>query len=468
MKKFSLQIFLSALLLIMASCSDDDKSIPGYDSSYGTGDVPEVVSVAPEPGSEECDTINTVVITYNMPISIAPIHTIKINNYYADSVRVENGNQLVIYLKTTGNKTYDISIMSPTVHNGKYAYAPDYTFSFSTRIYNNFDASLFDLAPEPCNTDATEEARALYSYLLAQFGKSTLSATMALENGWSIDSAEKLYQMTGKYPAINSFDFMHLRWCPPFMTSGWVDISNMSVVEKWADEGGIVSMCWHWNVPKSQADVKNISNYAFYYNNGENTFSVRQAIKSGTWQNTQINEDLDVVASRLLELQSKGIAVLWRPLHEASGAWFWWGAEGAVQYKKLWVYMYNYFKSKGVNNLLWVWTSEGTMIEDSRWYPGEEYVDIIGIDYYDIEQHESIRKECDQLISITGGKKMVTLSECGAIPEIAATLDGGDVWSWFMPWNGEYMSEKYNSVDFFNAQMQSVYVISRDELPKLR
>ena len=81
MKKFSLQIFLSALLLIMASCSDDDKSIPGYDSSYGTGDVPEVVSVAPEPGSEECDTINTVVITYNMPISIAPIHTIKINNY---------------------------------------------------------------------------------------------------------------------------------------------------------------------------------------------------------------------------------------------------------------------------------------------------------------------------------------------------------------------------------------------------
>ena len=44
-------------------------------------------------------------------------------------------------------------------------------------------------------------------------------------------------------------------------------------------------------------------------------------------------------------------------------------------------------------------------------------------------------------------------------------MQGGDMWSWFMPWNGDFMNSPYNDDAFFNAQMNSKYVITRDELP---
>ncbi|MFR5757995.1 MAG: glycosyl hydrolase [Bacteroides cellulosilyticus] len=58
---------------------------------------------------------------------------------------------------------------------------------------------------------------------------------------------------------------------------------------------------------------------------------------------------------------------------------FWWGSDGADTYKKLWRYMFNFFKEKGINNLIWVWT---TQTKDVDFYPGDEYVDIIGRDIY--------------------------------------------------------------------------------------
>ena len=90
-------------------------------------------------------------------------------------------------------------------------------------------------------------------------------------------------------------------------------------------------------------------------------------MRSGKWENTLALKHLDVVADYLLDLQAKGISVLWRPLHEAAGnryqyeggtAWFWWGAEGSANYKKLWIAMFDYFKQKGVKNLIWIWTSQ--------------------------------------------------------------------------------------------------------------
>lgn len=465
-----LPIFIIAILstVFTVACSDDKNEIAaGFDPTHGTGTVPEVVSIVPMNDAVQLDTIDSIIVTYNIPIVATPEHSVKVNDTYADSVHVD-GEKLIIFVDTKPNTAYTITIKSPTVHNGTFAFARDYQFAFSTRIYNNFDASVFNINENPVNTDATEETKALYKLLLSQFGKVTFSATMSDKNGWSLDMAEKLYEISGKYPAIHGFDFMHMRWCPPFRNSDWVDISNLDVIKNWAAAGGIVTMAWHWNVPKTEADINNINNYAFYYENGANTFSIRQALKNGTWQNKQINADLDVVAQRFLELQTAGIPVLWRPLHEASGAWFWWGAEGAVQYKKLWVYIYNYLKNKGVNNLLWVWTSEGTQIEDARWYPGDEYVDIIGTDNYKVENHGSLQKEFKQLIDITGGKKIITLSECGAIPSVEEMLDKGDVWSWFMPWNGEYMTDAHNSAEFFKNQMKSEYVITRDELEGLK
>lgn len=51
----------------------------------------------------------------------------------------------------------------------------------------------------------------------------------------------------------------------------------------------------------------------------------------------------------------------------------------AASYKRLWKLVYETFKQKGLNNLIWVWTSE---TNDRDWYPGDAYVDIIGRDVY--------------------------------------------------------------------------------------
>ena len=92
-----------------------------------------------------------------------------------------------------------------------------------------------------------------------------------------------------------------------------------------------------------------------------------------------MKSDLEKIVPYLQQLQRAGIPVLWRPLHEAAGKWFWWGNGTAENYRKLWHIMFDFFKQRGVNNLIWVWTSEKN---DPDWYPGDEYVDIIGTDMY--------------------------------------------------------------------------------------
>lgn len=471
MKTLNIHALLLSSLFCLASCSDNgDDTATGYDAAYGTGDAPSVVSLSVSNGETEADTVDSVIITYDMPIFVPPVHSVKVNTYYADSVKVINDNQLAVYFNTVGNTEYEVTIFKPTVHNGTYNFAPDYKFSFKTKIYNTFDASLFNIDENLTNENATEEAKALYFYLRSIYGKKTLSATMA-DPAWNTTTADTLNQLTGKYPAIHCFDFLFLRWSKPFAGSNWINYMNTSVVEDWVSKGGIAGAGWHWNVPKTEADKSNLNNYAFY-SGDDMTFSARYANRTSSWQHQQIDEDLDALSQILLQLQSKGIALLWRPLHEASGSdygtWFWWGTDGSVQYKKLWIYMYNYLKDKGVNNLIWVWTSQGLQApngDDSLWYPGDEYVDIIGRDYYDVKDHQSIKAEFDKLREITGGKKMITLSECGQIPSVENMLSNGDVWSWFMPWNGEYMTDKHNSADFFSKQMNSDYVITRDEVP---
>ncbi len=454
---YSVAFYLFLILFI--SCHDEVTDAPGYDPTYGTGTAPSVVSVFPVPGSADIDTISRIVVTYDMPIYVAPIHSVKINEVYADSAYVEDGNKMVVVVHTVGNTTYNVTIKSPTVRNATYAFARDYQFSFTTRIYNNFDPTPFTLDTELTNPDATAKTKAVYAYLLSQFGKATLSATMS-DPAWDNRLAEQLYNTTGRYPAIHTYDYIFLRWSRPMGNANWIDYTDTTPVEQWAAAGGLVSVGWHWNVPKTEADRNNLDNYAFYVDG--NTFGARNALRAGRWENAQINEDLAVMASHLRGLQDKGITVLFRPLHEASGKWFWWGTDGAAQYKKLWQYVYNYMKEAGVNNLIWVWTSQG---DDANWYPGAEYVDIVGCDLYDTENHASRRDKWDQLLAITKGRKMLTLSECGQIPEIGNTFAGGDVWSWFMPWNDIFMTDAYNTADFFTRQMNSPYVITRDELP---
>lgn len=224
---------------------------------------------------------------------------------------------------------------------------------------------------------------------------------------------------------------------------------------------------WHWRDPLQQSD-------AFYSMNMKSTtkartnFDVSRVNDPTSAEYRAIVKDIDVVAHYLLKLQKNNIPVIWRPLHEAQGGWFWWGAGSAEDCKALWDLMYERLVDHHkLNNLIWVWTvdrREGR--GDARdWYPGDEKVDILGIDIYDDPNHNSKRTHFDFTEAIGSGRKMVALSECGTIPHPDNMVEGGDMWSWFMPWVDKFLhNEEYLTVETLKDVMTSEYVITRDEV----
>ena len=323
-------------------------------------------------------------------------------------------------------------------------------------------------------TASSDAAKNLYAYFLDQYGKKTISSVMADVN-WNNTCAENVYKLTGKYPAMNCYDFIHICFSP----ANWIDYTDITPAKEWHDAGGIVQLMWHFNVPKSQGATDVTCTPS------ETTFKASNALVSGTWENKWFYEQMDKVIATILKLQDAGIAATWRPFHEAAGnacakqqadwtkAWFWWGIDGADTYKKLWKAMYDYFKQKGVNNLIWVWTTQNyngdssKYNQDKAWYPGDAYVDIVARDLYGSTASANATEFKE--IQATYPTKMVTLGECGtdsganppkAFATIPSVWSAGAKWSWFMPWYGSNMPD----TAWWKAAMSSGSVVSRSDV----
>lgn len=326
---------------------------------------------------------------------------------------------------------------------------------------------------EPVTDKPLHNARRLYKYLLSVYGKKTLSGAMA-KVAWNTFEADWVKKWTGKYPAIATFDYIHLKNSP----CNWIDYSDISALENWFSNGGIIGACWHWKVPA----YENAGLDTYTFNAGKTSFKVSNIFIEGTWEKKTADADLEKIASYLKLLQNKKIPVLWRPLHEAagntyteyhSGAWFWWGKEGGEQYVKLWRYMFDFFKSKGINNLIWIWTTQTSSLSDSDYafYPGDEFVDIVGRDLYNVGNAVNIGSQFSVIASMFP-KKMTALSENGGVPDMQAQWEAGAKWLFFMPWydynndgSAGYAHEHAN-ISWWNKSLNFSSVISRDDLPK--
>ncbi len=336
---------------------------------------------------------------------------------------------------------------------------------------------------ELCNPDATTSTRQIYELLRDCYGKKSISCSMA-EVNWNYKEAGYVKTWTGKYPAMNGYDFIHL-------TYDWEPYKDISPVQEWWDMGGLVTICWHWRAPDSEAiwdaykknNNKNTVFEGFYAPGGGSPvtqFSPANAVKEGTWENEFVRSDLEKVADRLLLLQEAGIVVIWRPFHEAAGnstiysdgkAWFWWGADGAEPCVKLWKMMFDYFRERNINNLIWVWTSQ---TKDDDWYPGDEYVDMIGRDLYNYTTEAAAYDF--NYITAYHPHKMVALSECGygggTSPYISEQWSAGAKWSYAMPWyHYQYTiggTHQYANSDWWQDWFKQDNAITMDEMKTLR
>ena len=292
------------------------------------------------------------------------------------------------------------------------------------------------------NPNASEQAQSLYSFLCDTYGNYVISGQQ--ESTWmGSDNYEFdiIKNASGKYPALRGLDYMG------------DDFAGCNRRAKlWFEKGGIVTICWHCGSDFSGSHTESL--------NSELNWD--KALTEGTAEYDALIAGMDKGAKALLELKEAGVPVIWRPFHEFDGKWFWWGKGGAENFKKLWRIMYDrYTNYWGLDNLIWNLGYCGDVNEG--WYPGDEYVDIIGADTY--------VNHTDSLVNIYGkiaqvADKPVCLHENGPIPDPDKLKADGAKWLWFMTWHTSFIdSNEINTAQYINKVYNSDYMLTLDELP---
>ncbi len=301
------------------------------------------------------------------------------------------------------------------------------------------------------------QATNVYNFLKENFQQNIISGTMAAHST-NINEATWVHDQTGKWPALTGFDFIDHTW----PDQNWVEYeAPLTLSKDWWGNNGLVTISWHWRDPLTKSG-------SFYTD--ETTFDITKINDLNSDEYKAMIVDIDTIAGYLRQFKEANIPVLWRPLHEAAGGWFWWGAKGAAPCKALWQLMYDRMVNyHGLNNLIWVWTTN-TNSDALDWYPGHDYVDIVSMDIYPGEnQHGSQYIEFDKVKEIFEARKIITLSECGSVPDPKLMMEYGDTWSWFMPWNGDFTrSDNHNGATWWDTFFSYDYVLTRDLMPDLK
>jgi mannan endo-1,4-beta-mannosidase len=298
----------------------------------------------------------------------------------------------------------------------------------------------------------------LYNFLSKTYGKVILSG----QYGGDVEF-NRIKSVSGKTPLIRGFDLID--YSPSRVAHGATSTETEKAIA-WHAQNGIVTFAWHWNAPKDLIDQPGKEWWRGFYTEAT-TFDVTKAMNNtASEEYTLIIRDIDAIAVQLKKLKDENVPVLWRPLHEAEGAWFWWGAKGPEPCKWLWKLVFdrlvNYHQ---LNNLIWVWTSTASAAAID-WYPGDNYVDIIGADIYlPAGTYTSNFIMFDNLASIFGGKKIITLSENGPLPDAERLFVERAAWNWFCTWGGSFITDGLsNSAAQINTVFNHEYVITLDEL----
>lgn len=298
------------------------------------------------------------------------------------------------------------------------------------------------------NAQTNEKTMEVWNYLRSVYGKQVITCQQMMGNECYEDLV--FYNATNDLTAMKGYDFI-------FCTGSYHSDDMIDEAIEWSKEsGGLCAFTWHWNVPK---DIDNPEGgYAFYTSEITN-FNQVNAVTPGTKEYETVIHDIDLIATKIQRMESEGVTILFRPLHEASGAWFWWGLQGRDSatnevFQKLWYMIYdrleNYHK---LTNIIWVWNGQNphTAIHPNAF-------DIEGIDrYYDQEDISAealsayyekcygelagYDKYCAELAGMESTGKMMALTECGYIPDPEGIKAANTMWLYYMVWNGDFIYE---------------------------
>lgn len=431
----------SALVLAFAGCSDTDEQVASLAAA------PAINSVTIADGAVDVDpALGSISIYTSAPLAAADAAAVTLQSAAGQPVElgctVANMNIHLSFGELACATTYTLSVPAGALRN---AYDPALANETETRISftTRYDASAeVAVTPSAALTDAeaSPEAQRLYAYLRDRlFLEGRIAVGTMSKYTTEMTEADWVYGQTGRYPALHCFDLMNLTGKE--YLSDYADL--LPNAGAWHADNGIVAAMWHWRDPSKRTNAFYAADCSFDLSkiiasvNGDGTYTYDTA--AGEY--AAVMEDIAAAKEQLRRLADAGIPVLWRPLHEARGGWFWWGAAGADACKALWQLLRS--ELGDLHNLIWVWTvqSDALLGEARQWYPGESSVDIVGVDLY-ASAHGSFVADYRFAAAVSDAKKVIALTECGAMPDVAAMYAEGAAWAYCMPWYGEYTREE--------------------------
>ena len=396
-------------------------------------------------------------------------HTSTWNDFSFGDIKLTKGENTITFGGGWGYCLYDSVTLTETP-------PPDYSKATSKLV----------------DANATLEARSLMGYMKSVYGSHIISGQQEIYGGGNDGNMELefeyIQEKTGKQPAIRGFDFMNYN--PLY---GWDDGTTERIIDWTKNKNGIATASWHINVPidfdnYEIGDVVDWKECSYKnYQASNSTFNTANAIVEGTKEYEYFQAAMEDLAEQLLILQENNVPIILRPLHEAQGnegnygdgtAWFWWGDRGPEVYKELWKLLYTTLTEKyNLHNIIWEFNSYNYANSPS-WYPGDEYVDLVAYDKYNVDNNRddgltsgpnvsAISSIYNYLVELTEGKKMVAMAENDTIPTVENMVVENAGWLYFCPWYGEHlMSDRYQDPVTLSETYNSDYCITLDELPE--
>ena len=241
----------------------------------------------------------------------------------------------------------------------------------------NYEAAVISAYDDLIDPHATKETRYLYVNL-KKYAPEKLLYGMHDATGYGVgwsgdDNRSDVKEVCGSYPAVFSWDVHGIINDP--------DLSRFEYRMLLAYENGINTLCWHQIDPEG---------HSFYYD--QVNYAVVPTILPGGKYHENYKAKLNKFAGfmkRLRGSHGESVPVIFRPYHEQNGNWFWWGRTRCTEqeYIELWRFTVTYLRDTlQVHNLIYAFSPDGnqfsTKSEYLREFPGDDYVDIFGVDFY--------------------------------------------------------------------------------------
>jgi mannan endo-1,4-beta-mannosidase len=262
-------------------------------------------------------------------------------------------------------------------------------------------SSVFELADK----NATAETRALYQNLKAVSAKGYLFGhqdDLAYGVNWRYEKDRSdVKDVCGDYPALYGWDLGGLERNAGDKNLDGVPFKKMrQFIKDGYKRGGVITLSWHFDNPLTGANA------------WDTTHGTVPSVLPGGANHELFKSWLDKAAGFILSLKGDNkelIPVLFRPFHELTGNWFWWGPNNCSpeQFKILWRFTNYYLKEvKNCHNLIYVYNTGGDFKSKEEFmerYPGDDVADIVSFDSYqwgDPAKDDSFIKNVDKSLSI--------------------------------------------------------------------